>query len=103
MALIQIKSLFVPIVLFIVSLILIIFGAILTVSIFFTLVGIPLLIIGIILLLASIISFAKRTVGNFLYLINPKNWFSESNGMQDKNKRKENIIELKKKNGVYKA
>lgn len=103
MALVKKSSLLVPIVLFVVSLVLIVFGAILTVSIFFTLIGIPLLLIGIVLLIASIISFVKRTVGNVLYLINPKNWFSGPDGPQDKHKREENIIELKKKDGVYKA
>ena len=82
-------------ILLIVSLVLIAVGAILTISIIFSFVGIPLLIFGVILLIVSIISLVFGTLGDVLSIF--------SLPFRHRKKKDPNVIDVKKKGGVYKA
>ena len=93
---IKIKSRFLAgIVLTVVAIFLVILVIVFTITIVFWVIGIPLLIIGFILLVISILTIAFGTVGDLLSLL--KRPFQK----KEKKIKKERIIDLKKKKGVY--
>ena len=79
----------------IIAVFLIIFGAILTIRIVFSIIEIPLLILGVILLLISILTMFLGTFSDLILFL------KKPFGRKEKDGKGENVIELKKKGGVY--
>ena len=83
------------IVFIILSIFMIIIGVVLTVTLVFAFIGIPLVIIGAIILMFSVFSLVFGTLGRFL------DFFSRPFRKQDK--KDDNVIDVEKEDGVYKA
>lgn len=77
-------------------------GAVFTISIIFIFIGIPLLIIGFILMIISVLLFLGGTIDSFLSLFRLKQ-FKVSKEKPKKKRDRRKIIEVREKDGVYKA